>query len=89
MSLPGYNFLVSDPEILNGKPVVRGTRLSAAFILSCLSEGMAYEEIVSTYAPFPQEAIAEILKLASGLLEASCLQSHAYENIRSATPNIH
>lgn len=70
MGLPGYNWLVSDPEILGGKPVVRGTRLSAAFILACLSEGMVHEEIADTYAPFPKEAIPEILKLASGLLDA-------------------
>ena len=65
MSLSGYNWLVSDPEILGGKPVVRGTRLSAAFILACLSEGLKYEEIVETYAPFPKEAIPEIMWLAS------------------------
>ena len=69
MSLSGYNWLVSDPEILGGKTVVRGTRLSAAFILACLSEGMNYEEIVDTYAPFPKAAIPEIMRLASGLLD--------------------
>ena len=71
MSLPGYNWLVSGPEILGGKPVVRGTRLSAAFILACISEVMVYEEIADTYALFPKEVIPEIPKLASELLDAA------------------
>ncbi len=35
----GY-LIVSDPEILNGKPIVRGTRISVALILQCIASGM-------------------------------------------------
>jgi len=28
--------IVSDPEILDGKPVIKGTRISAASVLQCL-----------------------------------------------------
>lgn len=31
--------IVMDPEILTGKPVIRGTRLSVAFILGLLADG--------------------------------------------------
>ncbi len=48
---------------------MRDTRLSAAFILSCLAEGMSPEEIDQTYAPFPHEAIPEIMKLSAELLD--------------------
>ena len=61
---------MSDPALLGGKPAIRGTRLSASLILSCLAEGMTLEEIEESYGPFPHEAIAEVLKAASELLDA-------------------
>ena len=65
-----YRWIVSDPEMLGGKLAVRGTRLSVSFILSCLSEGMTADEIEATYAPFPREALPEIMKVASELLDS-------------------
>lgn len=69
-SFRNYRWIVSDPELLGGKLAVRGTRFSVSFILSCLAEGMSVEEIEETYGPFPQEAIPEIMRLASELLDA-------------------
>ncbi len=64
-----YKWIVSDPALLGGKLAVRGTRFSVSFILSCLSEGMSVEDIQETYAPFPREAIPEIMKVASEVLD--------------------
>jgi len=47
----------------------RKARLSVSFLLSCLAEGMTVEEIQETYAPFPGEAIPEVMKVASELLD--------------------
>lgn len=69
-AVDGYRFIVADPELLGGVPAVRGTRLSVAFVLSCLAEGMTAEEISETYGPFPAEAIPEVLALASKVLDA-------------------
>jgi uncharacterized protein (DUF433 family) len=38
--------IVSDPEILRGKPIVKGTRISVALILQCLASGMTRTETV-------------------------------------------
>lgn len=65
-----YKWIVRDPDLLGGKLAVRGTRLSVSFVLACLVEGMSAEEISQTYAPFPQEAIPEIMKVASELLDS-------------------
>jgi uncharacterized protein (DUF433 family) len=65
-----YRWIVRDPELLGGKLAVRGTRLSASFVLACLAEGMSADEIAQTYGPFPQEAIPEIMKVASELLDS-------------------
>jgi uncharacterized protein (DUF433 family) len=65
-----YRWIVADPELLGGKLAIRGTRFPVAFILSCLAEGMSVEEIEETYGRFPREAIPEIMRVASELLDA-------------------
>ena len=66
-----YAWIVRDADLLGGKLAVqRGTRLSVSFVLACLAEGMTAGEIGLTYGPFPQEAIPEIMKVASELLDA-------------------
>ena len=64
-----YKWIVADPALLGGKLAVRGTRFSVSFILSCLAQGMSVEEIEQTYAPLPREAIPEIMRVASELLD--------------------
>ena len=71
LRLSSYHWLESNPEIFGGKPIVRGTRLSASFILGCLAEGMSPDEIDQTYTPFPHDAISEIMKLSSEVLDQS------------------
>ncbi len=59
-----YRWIVADPDLLGGKPTIRGTRLSVEFILGCLAERMSTDEIADTYAPFPEEALPEVFRLA-------------------------
>ena len=54
----GVNRIVSDPAILSGKPVVRGTRISVETILDYLSAGLSVEKIVQEY---PRLSRADVL----------------------------
>jgi uncharacterized protein (DUF433 family) len=65
-----FRWIVADPELLGGKLAVRGTRFSVSFILSCLAEGMSVEEIEETYGRVPREAIPEVMRVASEILDA-------------------
>ncbi len=65
-----YRWIVTDPDLLGGKLAIRGTRLSVSFLLACLAEGMTTEEVRTTYGSFPEEALSEILRLASERLES-------------------
>ncbi len=60
-----YKWIVINSNLLGGKPTVRGTRISVALILQCLSEGMSPQEIANDYPGFPSESVPEILKFAS------------------------
>jgi uncharacterized protein (DUF433 family) len=70
MELRKYKHIGVDPAMLGGQPYVKGTRLSVAFILSCLSQGMSLEEISETYVPVTSEEVSEVLKFAAEVLDA-------------------
>ena len=62
--------IVIDPEILVGKPVVRGTRLSVEFIIDLLAQGWPETEILRNYPGLAEEDIHACLAYASSILRA-------------------
>jgi uncharacterized protein (DUF433 family) len=42
-------YIHSDPKILLGKPVIKGTRLSVEFILGLFSEGWTEQQVLENY----------------------------------------
>lgn len=67
--IPGFRLLVTNPDRLGGKPTIRGTRFSVAFILGCLAEGMSHDDIVRDYSEFPAESLPEVLRFAADLAD--------------------
>jgi uncharacterized protein (DUF433 family) len=59
------SLIVSDPEILSGKPVVKGTRISVALILQCLASGMSRDEILRGYPTLTEEGLNSALDYAA------------------------
>jgi uncharacterized protein (DUF433 family) len=49
-SYKNFRWIVADPDLLGGKPTLRGTRFSVSLILECLSAGMPLEEINESFA---------------------------------------
>ena len=62
--------IVVDPEILRGKPVIRGTRLAVSFIVDLLAQGWTESDILANYPGLVREDIRACLKYASDLLQA-------------------
>jgi uncharacterized protein (DUF433 family) len=60
-----------NPEILSGKPVIKGTRLSVEFIIGLLSNGMTINDILEEYDGLKQEDILGCLQFAKQNLEES------------------
>lgn len=56
------NWIVSDGDHLGGKPRVRGTRISVAFLLECLASGMSAAEIVDAYPTLSENAVRGALR---------------------------
>ena len=53
-----------DPDILVGKPVVRGTRLAVEFILELLAAGQSEAELLDSYPGLTREDILACLAYA-------------------------
>ncbi len=58
-----------DENILNGKPSIRGKRISVQTILEFLSAGDSAEEILKQYPSLEKEDINACLKFASMLMD--------------------
>lgn len=61
--------IVIDPEILVGKPVIKGTRLAVEFIIDLLAQGWTENEIVRNYPGVTREDIKACLSYASETLK--------------------
>ena len=61
--------ITSDPRVLAGQPVLRGTRLSVAYILRLLASGAAPEDILQEYEGLTKEDIQACLLFAAETLE--------------------
>jgi len=59
--------IVADPEILAGKPVLRGSRLAVELILELLAAGQTEPELVADYPGLTHEDILACLGYASYL----------------------
>ncbi len=65
-------YIHSDPEILLGKPVVKGTRLAVAFILQLLAAGWTEQQILENYPTLTPEALRAVFSFA-----AECMSEEA------------
>jgi uncharacterized protein (DUF433 family) len=61
--------IVVNPEILVGKPVIKGTRLAVEFIIDLLAQGWSIEEILRNYPGITQRDIQACLAYASDTLK--------------------
>ncbi len=58
-----------DPDICNGKPVIRGKRITVHTILEFLGSGDSIEEILENYPSLDREDIYASIQFASSVLD--------------------
>lgn len=76
---PGEMGIEVNPEVMLGKPVIRGTRITVELILRKMSEGMTEAELLDAYPRLtPQDIQAALAYAASSLAhETIILQNDA------------
>jgi uncharacterized protein (DUF433 family) len=63
----------SDPDMLGGKPVVRGTRLAVDFILGLLADGWTEQEVLENYPTLTPEGLRAVFAYAAEVLREEAL----------------
>lgn len=58
-----------DPNVMTGKPVIRGTRLTVEYILNLLAHGQDAQEIIKEYNDLTLDDIRACILFASKTLE--------------------
>jgi uncharacterized protein (DUF433 family) len=56
---------MANPEILGGKPCIRGTRISVELILEWLASGATQQEILDTYPHLSSESVSAAIHYAA------------------------
>lgn len=63
------DFIHNDPEIMLGKPVVKGTRITVELIIERLGYGQTPEELLVSYPHLTKDAILACLQYADKEVE--------------------
>lgn len=60
--------IIADPNIMMGKPIIKGTRITVELILKKLSEGMSTEELLKAYPHLTKEDILAALSYSADVI---------------------
>jgi len=71
--MPLEDRIALNPDVLVGKPVIRGTRLAVEFVIDLLAQGWTYEDILRDYPGITIEDIHACLRYARDMLRTEKL----------------
>lgn len=74
------NRIVVDPEVLVGKPIIKGTRISVDLIMDRLADGWTLEDIATAY---PRVTRADVLAAIAFVTEV--FREEEYVAMRKVT----
>jgi uncharacterized protein (DUF433 family) len=66
-------YIVSEKEVLQGKPIFKGTRLSVELILERLADGWTEVDILEKYPRLSPEALKAVYAYSYELIKESLL----------------
>jgi uncharacterized protein (DUF433 family) len=69
----GRDFVVSNPSIMMGKPVIAGTRVTVELVLEKLAAGETVEQILDAHPRLTREGIQAALAFAAQVLRADVI----------------
>ncbi|HEU5440771.1 MAG TPA: DUF433 domain-containing protein [Ktedonobacterales bacterium] len=63
--------IVTDPDLLGGKPTIEGTRIGVDLILEKVSEGESIEDILRDFPHLRREQIVRAIQYAAKLVRTA------------------
>jgi len=73
--------VTSDPQIMMGKPVIAGTRITVELILENLAAGETVDQILAAHPRLTRDAIKAALAFAAEALRADVLYPVAEDSL--------
>ena len=73
--------IVVDPDVMQGQPVIHGTRISVSLILRKLAEGATVPDLLDAYPHLTAEDVRAVLAYAADAI--------AHEDVVVLTPPSH
>lgn len=67
------DYIHSDPDILLGKPTLKGTRLSVEFILGLLAQGWSETQILENYPSLTPQSLRAVFAFAAECIEEEAM----------------
>lgn len=58
-------YIVRDPAVCGGEPVINGTRVTVRTILASLAEGMGVADIVKDFPTLDEDAVRAVIAFAA------------------------
>ena len=58
-----------DPDVLVGKPIIKGTRISVELLLDRLADGWNYDDILAAYPHLTREQVQAAVTFAAELFK--------------------
>lgn len=65
MAIDYQRYIVRDPAVCGGEPVIKGTRVTIRTVLASLAEGLSVEEIVKEFPTLDEAAVRAIIAFAA------------------------
>jgi uncharacterized protein (DUF433 family) len=66
-------YIVSDSNVLGGKPIIKGTRISVELVLELFSIGWTEKQFLTSYPTVSEEALRAVF-----LYLKTCMQQELY-----------
>ena len=59
-----------NPEILGGKPVIKGTRIPVELVLELIQAGYSVDEVMKEYPHLKRDTLLDVLRFAKRVHES-------------------
>jgi uncharacterized protein (DUF433 family) len=69
MTMPQLDRITLDPNVMGGKPCIRGMRVTVGMILGQIGAGHSMEEVLADYPYLEREDILQALRYAAWRVE--------------------
>ena len=65
----GYlDYIVTDHQVMLGKPILKGTRLTVELVLRKLSQGASHTDLLNMYPQLSEAQLLAVLEYAADML---------------------